>query len=210
MYITITLVVILFILVRRHYHFENKNKVESILESSDERREKIFYFSREEIHEIKIKKKIVFFDNYIVDVEKFIDYHPGGKIHLIQNLGSDVSRFLCGSLSVNSHFEPHYHSLSAHKHLLENLVVGVFRENSGIIVTTDSKDVIVSPNTKTEFLNLQFFDLPVVWISSRIINVHVSEIRFTLKRNLQNYRFNRFLPGYTWTGRHYSVRIKLI
>ena len=208
MYISIISVVIIYIVIRRYYHLENKNKIESILVSSDERREKIFYFSRDEIHDIKVKKKIVFFDNYIVDVEKFIDYHPGGKIHLIKNLGSDISRYLCGSLSVNPNFEPHYHSLNAHRHLIENLVVGVFRENSGIIVTTDSKDVIVSPNSKTEFLNLQFFDLPIVWISSRIINVHVSEIRFTLKRNLQNYRFNRFLPGYRWTGRHYSVSVQ--
>ena len=192
-------------LIRRYEKIQNKNRIEAILEASEERREKIFYFTREEIREIKKMKQIVFFDNYIVDVEKFINYHPGGRIHLEKNLGSDVTRFMCGSMAVNNDFKPHYHSLSAHNHLIENLVIGVFRENSGIIITTNSKDAVVAPNAKSELLGMQFFDLPVIWISSRIINVHVSEIRFTLKRNLQNYRFNRFLPGYTWVGRHYSV-----
>jgi hypothetical protein len=210
MFIFVIASVIISILIRRYAIHENKNRIEAILEASDERREKIFYFSREEIHEIKKMKKIVFFDNYIVDVEKFISYHPGGTFHIEQNLGNDVTRYLSGSMAVNKSFERHFHSLSAHKYLIGSLVVGVFRENSGIIITTDSKDCVVAPSAKAELLGMQFFDLPVVWVSSRIINVHVSEIRFTLKRNLQNYRFNRFLPGYTWTGRQYSVSCHII
>ena len=209
MYFLVIGSLVLFYFIKRDNRIKNINRIESIIEANDERREKIFFFSREDIHDLKKMKKIVFYDNFIVDVETFIETHPGGKIHLLNNLGSDVSRYLCGSMSINKNFNPHYHSLSAHKYLISNMVLGIFRENSGIIITTDSKDAVITQNVDSELIEVQFFDLAVVWKSSRIINMYVSEIRFTLKRNLQNFRFNRFLPGYRWAGRHYSVILKI-
>lgn len=83
----------------------------------------------------KIKKKFVFYDNYLVNVEDFINSHPGGKNPLIENIGLDVSRYLTGCVPFNSTFKQHNHKYLTMKYIVENRIFGVL--NDKIMFSTD-------------------------------------------------------------------------
>ena len=45
-------------------------------------------------------RKLVILDEFVLDVSKFIDYHPGGRFVLMQNIGRDISKFFHGGYSL--------------------------------------------------------------------------------------------------------------
>ena len=45
---------------------------------------------------VKEEKKIVIFDNLVLDLNGFDYIHPGGKFNLRHNLGRDISKFFYG------------------------------------------------------------------------------------------------------------------
>lgn len=66
----------------------------------------------------------------VLDVSKFIDYHPGGKFVLQVNTGRDISKFFYGGycLEGNSGGRPaegYMHSNYA-KLIVNDLIVGVY------------------------------------------------------------------------------------
>ena len=50
----------------------------------------------------------VLHENYVCDVTEFINFHPGGRIHIEENIGLDVTRYVTGNASVNNNFLPHH------------------------------------------------------------------------------------------------------
>ena len=66
------------------------------------------------IHKLIIKdnKPWVFYDELLLDVEGFVDSHPGGSQMLKAVYGEDVGKYLNGSSSIPQ-FNPNYHSAKA-------------------------------------------------------------------------------------------------
>jgi len=58
-------------------------------------------FSSAEYNEqIKAGKRLVILDDLVLDISKYIDYHPGGKFVLNINSGRDISKFFYGGYSL--------------------------------------------------------------------------------------------------------------
>jgi len=161
----------------------------------DNKSKNIKVYSRSELEELKKEKKIVFLDNYIIDVTEFIENHPGGQVHLIENINHDVSRYLYGITSINSSFQPHYHSVRTYKHIFKNMIIGVLREESGLITNMKKESEVI--------------DTELMLISSRYIAKDISEFKFSFKNQFPNVTFTRFIHGYKWVGRHIAVIINL-
>lgn len=51
-------------------------------------------------NQIKAGKKLVVLNDMVLDITKFIDYHPGGKFVLNINSGRDISKFFYGGYSL--------------------------------------------------------------------------------------------------------------
>ncbi len=45
-------------------------------------------------------RKLVILDHMVLDVEQFINQHPGGRFVLMHNIGRDVSKFFHGGYSL--------------------------------------------------------------------------------------------------------------
>lgn len=45
-------------------------------------------------------RKLVILDEMVLDVEKFISQHPGGRFVLQHNIGRDISKFFYGGYSL--------------------------------------------------------------------------------------------------------------
>jgi Cytochrome b5-like Heme/Steroid binding domain/Eukaryotic cytochrome b561 len=63
---------------------------------------------------VKAGKKYVVLDEYVLDVEPFLAYHPGGKFVLSHNIGMDVSKFFHGGYSLEGNSGPR--PASGYKH----------------------------------------------------------------------------------------------
>lgn len=58
---------------------------------------------------------MVILDDYVLEVGPFLDYHPGGRFALEQNIGRDVSKFFYGGYALENvnKIAPHTHSIMA-------------------------------------------------------------------------------------------------
>ena len=81
----------------------------------------------------KTGKKYVIYDNYLIDVESFMDFHPGGFLHIEENLYNDISRFVTGTTATNGKFKPHSHSFAAINYI-HTKIFGILNENHQIII----------------------------------------------------------------------------
>ena len=77
---------------------------------------------------VKEGKKLVVFDNLVLNLNGFENFHPGGKFNLVHNYGRDVSKFFFGGYNlVNSpKKQPHHHSQPA-LDIVKGLIVGVLQ-----------------------------------------------------------------------------------
>ena len=63
---------------------------------------------------IKNGEKLVILDDFVLDISRYGDYHPGGAFLINHNIGRDVSKFFHGghALDNNSYdsnaFQPKY------------------------------------------------------------------------------------------------------
>ena len=70
-------------------------------------------------------KKLVIVDDMVVDVEEFIDVHPGGKFSLGHNIGRDVSKYFHGGYSLeNIQGVPHHTHSNDARRIVNSLVIG--------------------------------------------------------------------------------------
>jgi len=83
-------------------------------------------------------KLFVLHENYVCDVTEFINFHPGGIIHLEESIGLDVSRYVTGTDSINNNFVPHDHSLKAREHLM-TLVIAELVEEHGLVLKDNKR-----------------------------------------------------------------------
>jgi len=149
-------------------------------------------FSYEKIKELmkKGEKKFVFMDNYLIDVEHYAEYHPGGKNLLTSNYYQDVSRYLIGSVPFNSKFKGVDHLFLSCLYALKFLSFGELIENHRIIMD-ESLDKSIYLAYKMEV------------IQTRVTAGPISEITFKLTEGRA--AFARFLTGIRYMGKHFSV-----
>lgn len=74
----------------------------------------------------KIKKgeKLVILDDMVLNVEKFMPNHPGGKFLIEKNIGRDISKYFYGGYSLENQdrVPPHKHSNIA-RHVVKSLAI---------------------------------------------------------------------------------------
>ena len=70
-------------------------------------------------------KKLVILDDMVLDVERFMEDHPGGKFSLKHNIGEDVSKFFHGGYTMENvdKVNQHQHSNQA-KQIANELAIG--------------------------------------------------------------------------------------
>lgn len=62
--------------------------------------------SREEFAlEIRNGKHLVILDEYVLDVSKYLNVHPGGKFVLQHTIGQDISKFFYGGYSLEGNLQ---------------------------------------------------------------------------------------------------------
>ena len=87
------------------------------------------WMSTEDIQkQVNLGKPLVLFDNLVLDVEDFANYHPGGKFNIVQNYGRDISKFFFGGYSLvnKPKKKPYTHSQVA-LDIVKTMVVGVIQ-----------------------------------------------------------------------------------
>lgn len=74
-------------------------------------------------------RKLVIFDNLVLDLNGFEKIHPGGKFNLIHNLGRDISKFFLGGYTLinKDGKRPHTHSQAA-LDIVQSLVIGIIED----------------------------------------------------------------------------------
>lgn len=68
-------------------------------------------------------RKLVLFNNFIIDVETFMSEHPGTRFVIAENIGNDIGKFFYGAYSMEDDVKPHVHSNYAAS-VLKKLTVG--------------------------------------------------------------------------------------
>jgi len=64
--------------------------------------------------------------------------HPGGRIHIEESLGEDISRCITGTVAINNNFKPYDHSFSARVALV-NLAFAELIEDHKLVVVEDKR-----------------------------------------------------------------------
>jgi len=82
-------------------------------------------------NQLKAGKKLVILNDMVLDITKFINYHPGGKFVLNINSGRDISKFFYGGycLEGNGAGGPAhgYNHSNYAKMIVNSLVVGLYQ-----------------------------------------------------------------------------------
>jgi hypothetical protein len=110
----VMLVIIIEILFKLRYTYKQKGLIEKpgLPEMSPLMFEKL----------VKNGRKLVLFNNYIVDVESFMETHPGTRFVIAESVGTEIGKYFYGAYSIETNVQPHTHSSYA-AGLLEKLTI---------------------------------------------------------------------------------------
>ena len=135
--------------------------------------------------QIKAGKKLVILDEMVLDISKFIDYHPGGKFVLQVNTGRDISKFFYGGYALEGNtpgsVPKGYNHSNYAKLVIESLVVGVYMKQT-------------SP--QTTLVEMQKGREPYMWNST------TGTVFFESDKPA----FRHFYEGLDFCGKHYKLR----
>lgn len=174
----------------------DSSKRSFLLSKEKDINEKLQSFSSADVLRMKQskEKQFVLIDNILVDVGSYLDNHPGGRNLLEESLYGDVTRFMNGSVPFSSSFKAVDHKCLSCLFAIKFMSFGKIQENHNIVV--DSND-------KSYYL----FDTMSIQ-DSRVTTGVTKEFRLRTKENLKELRFARYLPGFSWMGRHFSITSK--
>lgn len=103
-------------------------------------------------------QKLVLLDDLVLDVDKFIGEHPGGKFFLIHNIGRDISKYYYGgySLEGNGGARPakgHTHTTYADR-IIKELAIARYLDSRQVATTRCRvrEDLTQSINTTTKLI----------------------------------------------------------
>jgi hypothetical protein len=150
-------------------------------------------------------KKFVLFENYIIDVEKYMQYHPGGQMAIEDYLYVDNGRFLIGNQAYNKHFKSYDHNYLTLRHTIKSMAYAKLKDNHRLV--SKVMQVQTTSRLNNDFSNNS--DLDSTYINElNPILLHkslVAEDTFEYRFKFKNYEFARFLSEVNWIGRHFSV-----
>lgn len=78
-------------------------------------------------------RKYVIFDNFIIDVEKFIGEHPGGSVMISHHIGRDIGKYIYGAYSLEKYTMRHKHSYFAVKVMTSLAVARLEDDGAGAV-----------------------------------------------------------------------------
>jgi ferredoxin-NADP reductase len=161
-------------------------------------------YNKKLLEDEKKIRKYVLFNNLLCDVTFVLNYHPGGKNLIEDNLYLDIGRYITGTQAYNNSIKAHNHNFYSYAHLINRLAYAQFKDDN----------LIIRNNNITYYLETS--DLSNVrLIDKRTIALDTVEFKFTLNNNIMNTMsdnktilFSTFLTGHLWLGRHFAVSSK--
>lgn len=66
---------------------------------------------------IVLSEQLVILDNLVLNVEHFMNYHPGGKFLLNHNIGRDISKFFYGGYALDNNADIEGSVIHAHTNI---------------------------------------------------------------------------------------------
>lgn len=162
--------------------------------------------SPEDLVNERKNRKFVLYENYLINVNKFLEYHPGGQMALEENLYSDVGRYLTGNQAFKKNFKPHTHKYMTLKHIITSMAYSELRDDHGLVyknLNSESSKIINDFFKFSDLCSSSYYiseSNPILQHKS-LVAKDTFEYRFSIKK----FNFARFLAGVSWIGRHYSV-----
>ena len=103
--------------------------------------EKLTPYSSSDVLKLRVskEKKFVLIDNILVDVESYLDNHPGGRNLLEDSLYGDVTRFMNGSVPFNSNFKAIDHKFLSCLFAIKFMSFGKIHDAHSIVVDSNDK-----------------------------------------------------------------------
>lgn len=99
---------------------------------------------------------MVIIDNYVLNVTKFLDEHPGGRFSIEHNIGRDISKYFYGGYALENtkKVDNHTHSSDARR-IVNSLIVGKLEGNwqRKLMQVTSAED---KANEAGSVLNIKF------------------------------------------------------
>lgn len=105
-------------------------------------------------------QKLVLVDDLVVNIEEYIDHHPGGKFVLEHTIGQDISKFFFGGFSLEDNSDPktkgYHHSYAAYS-IVNELTIATFEEDipCSVVEVTNDKTRMYDVNADTKTVTLK-------------------------------------------------------
>mmetsp|Transcript_28892 Transcript_28892/g.51535 ORF Transcript_28892/g.51535 Transcript_28892/m.51535 type:complete len:732 (+) Transcript_28892:28-2223(+) len=132
------------------------------------------------------QKQLAFCDELVLDVSKFADSHPGGKLLIEDALGEDFGKYMNGCSSYGKGANPYYHSEPA-RLMVEKLAIGLLKYPEEFLIDSQgSKNYL-----ETQWHLVAKSDLA----GSSTLLLSYSNPRFTINKP----------SGVEWLGRHFRM-----
>lgn len=167
----------------------------------------------EEFHQqVKFGRKLVLLDDFVLDVSKFLDEHPGGRFSLEHNIGRDVSKFFHGGYALENlpgfEMKVHTHSRDARR-VVNSLIIGRLEapaKRKLLLVEKSQRDANETGTIKTIlFDGVINKDIPCSLLDIRYIGRHYlvksTSHRQSRGATTEKGHFDISLPG---IKRHYT------
>jgi hypothetical protein len=170
-------------------HFrKEKNKVQIISNVFKESENlKIPIYAIQQVITEKKIKKFVIYENLLLDIEKYIEEHPGGRNILSNNLYQDISRYITGNQAFSTKISAYNHNVETHIFSIKNISYAMIKDQHKIILNMNGNSTYI--NNPMNFLNkITFAD---------------STGKISFEKN--GFIFANFIKGFQWCGRHFSI-----
>ena len=156
---------------------------------------------------IKAGKKLVLFNNFVVNVENFMDEHPGTRFVISHNIGKEIGKYFYGAYSLEQDVAPYTHSSYAAS-LIKRLTVGKLE----ISKKYENEDENMKIKSKNSAINSKLYIVESVYLiespdlvftvrSKTEINESVSRIEF----HGSDTTIKKFYSGLKLLGKGYSI-----
>ncbi|CAG9319913.1 unnamed protein product [Blepharisma stoltei] len=130
--------------------------------------------------------KIMFYEDLVMNVGKFITSHPGGAFMLRDTIGEDAGKYMIGCSNINGDLMPYSHSLPAFDYT-RKLAIGKIPYPEGYLQIIDEEE-----SQDCMFWNVSFQEK----LSEKIKLISLYSQHFRLSQRAHN-------PA--WLGKHFKI-----
>ena len=143
---------------------------------------------------IRNGRKLVLFNNFIIDVENFMSEHPGSRFVIEQNIGNDIGQFFYGAYSVEQEVAPHIHSNFAAM-IMKKLAVGK------LIIAPPKPITYINDISNQYVQTIVGGDVEFTVQNNHAITSSISRITF----HSMNCNIDKTYPNLKFAGKSFSV-----